>query len=80
MVNQLSNETRHKLQAVLNNELPYPTAYVTAEYMRACEDWFEALSVQHWLVATVVARTYYQGDTAGAERAADGLPPAPHPA
>ncbi len=79
MVQQLSNEPRYKLQAVLNNELAFPTAYVTAEYLRACQDWFEALSAQDWLVATEVVRTFYEGDEAGAQNAAHALPPAPFP-
>ena len=79
MANHLSNEPRHKLQAVLNNELPDPTERLTGEYLRACYDWFEGLSAHHWLVATEVYQTYRQGDKAGAERAADALPPAPRP-
>jgi hypothetical protein len=79
MANHLSNEPGHKLQAVLNNESPDPAEHVTGDYLRACYDWFEGLSAHHWLMATAVSQTYRQGDRAGAERAADTLPPAPRP-
>ena len=78
MYTQLSNEPGHKLQAVLTNELPYPTE-PSRRYLIACQDWFEALSALQWMVATEVARAYYDGDKIGAETSACALPPAPHP-
>jgi len=77
MVDDLSNDPAHKLQAVITSYSRDGDENLPATYIDACRRWYAGLSGSERVVAILAAATFKKGDEAEAERAVAALPAAP---
>ena len=77
MVEELSNDTAHKLQAVLSHDRTDVDKDFPAGYLAACARWYAALSGSDRVVAILAASEFAKGNELEAARIATALPPAP---
>ena len=73
----LSSEPADKLRACLSHGWPESEEDLPPSYISACARWFAELSVSNRIIAQAAIGKHARGDSAGAERLAADLPPAP---
>ena len=77
MTQELPDDPRDKLHAVLNHDWPDLDDDLDEDYGQACAAWFVELSETDKAIAARVLEVYADGNIAKAAQIASQLPPAP---